>query len=202
MIPANGLKILGAAGTLVTLAESRPLTARAADGATETEAVAVFRDGAIVLANAAFLRLWGGEDGASAWQEVIRDAEACARLASGSTVAEREIEVHPVDGRTIGRRIRVEPLGGIAGERAVLVRIGDSAPAAADDLHELRRRAGTLAHDLNNAIGSVLLNAQLALEALDRAAPGLAEIEEMRKAGESAAELTRRLQALSRGERA
>lgn len=160
----------------------------------------MLRDGAIVLANAAFLRLWGERDGAIAWQDVIRDAEARARLAPGNAVSEREI-VYPGDGRTLRRRIHVEPLSGIAADRAVLVRIGDPAPAAAADLDELRRRASALAHDLNNAIGSVLLNAQLALEALVPAAPGLVEVEEMRKAGESAAALTRRLQALGRGER-
>ena len=173
------------------------MTARTADGAAETEAVAVLRDGAILLANAAFLHLWDGK----AWQEAIRDAEGRARLSPGAAPAELDIELHADDGRTLLRRIRVEPLHGMAGERAVLMRVGGVA-AAGGDPQELRRRAGALAHDLNNAIGSVLLNAQLALEALEQAAPVQAEVEEMRKAGESAAALIRRLQALSRGESA
>ena len=171
------------------------MTARTADGAAETEAVAVLRDGAIVLANAAFLQLSGGK----AWQEAIRDAEGRARRLPGAAPAELDVELRADDGGSLRRRIRVEPLHGMTGERAVLVRVGGSA-AAAGDPQELLRRAGALAHDLNNAIGSVLLNAQLALEALAQAAPGQAEVEEMRKAGESAAALTRRLQALSRGE--
>jgi signal transduction histidine kinase len=171
------------------------LTARTADGAAETEAVAALRDGAIVLANAPFVQLWGGK----AWQEAIRDVERRARLLPATAPADLDIELRLDDGRTVRRRVRVEPLHGMMGEGAVLVSIGGSA-AAGSDPQELRRRAGALAHDLNNAIGSVLLNAQLALEGLEQAAPGRAEVEEMRKAGESAAALTRRLQALSRGE--
>jgi signal transduction histidine kinase len=74
----------------------------------------------------------------------------------------------------------------------------------ADDARtdELRRHAAELAHDLNNAISSVLLNAHLALEALESGAPARTEVEEIRKAGESAAAVMRRLQALGRGERA
>jgi signal transduction histidine kinase len=186
------------------------LTARSADGPPDNEAVAVLRDGAIVLANATFLHLCG-EAGAAAWDQVIRAAEtrpaaaadtaAADTAAADTAAADREIELRQGDGKALRRRIRIEPLLGNTGQRAVLVRIGDGpAPAPAADTEELRRRAGQLAHDLNNAIGSLLLNAQLALEALDQAAPGRADIEEMRQAGESAAELTRRLQALSRGE--
>jgi signal transduction histidine kinase len=200
MISGNAFKILKPAWTLVTLAQSRPLTARSTDGASDTEAVAVLRDGAILLANSTFLRFWWGRDGAPAWHEVIGDAETRGVPAAGGAAVDREIELHQGDGRTIRRRIRIEPLHGTAGERAVLVRIaGDSTAASAD---EVRQRAGELAHDLNNAIGSILLNAHLALDALGEADPGHTDVEEMRKAGESAAAVTRRLQALSRGERA
>ncbi len=60
------------------------------------------------------------------------------------------------------------------------------------------RLAGGVAHDFNNLITPILGYCDFALEALDADSPVCADIQEIRKAGESAASLTRQLLAFSR----
>jgi hypothetical protein len=58
--------------------------------------------------------------------------------------------------------------------------------------------AGTLAHQLNNVLGALLLNVGLAVESLDADHPARMQMEELRKVGEVAADLSRQFVALSR----
>jgi len=60
--------------------------------------------------------------------------------------------------------------------------------------------AGGVAHDFNNILTSIIGNADLTLMKLDRDTPGYQNIEEIIKAGQRAADLTRQLLAFSRKE--
>ncbi|MBW2000647.1 MAG: response regulator, partial [Deltaproteobacteria bacterium] len=60
--------------------------------------------------------------------------------------------------------------------------------------------AGGIAHDFNNLLTTILGNAQLAMMEIDRGMPLYEELEEIKRAGEKAADLTRRLLAFSRKE--
>jgi PAS domain S-box-containing protein len=65
-------------------------------------------------------------------------------------------------------------------------------------LEAVGQLAGGVAHDFNNLLTVVLANSQLLLEGLDRQDPARLELEEIRKAAERAASLTRQLLAFSR----
>ncbi|MBW2064164.1 MAG: PAS domain S-box protein [Deltaproteobacteria bacterium] len=60
--------------------------------------------------------------------------------------------------------------------------------------------AGGIAHDFNNLLTSIMGNAQLAMMEVDKDTPIYEELEEIQRAGEKAADLTRRLLAFSRKE--
>ncbi|MBW2041043.1 MAG: PAS domain S-box protein [Deltaproteobacteria bacterium] len=60
--------------------------------------------------------------------------------------------------------------------------------------------AGGVAHDFNNLLTTILGNAQLVLSGLEKEGPRREDIEEIRKAGERAANLTRQLLTFSRKE--
>ena len=68
----------------------------------------------------------------------------------------------------------------------------------AQKMESVGRLAGGVAHDFNNMLGVILGHAELALEQLDPAQPLYADIEEIRKAGQRAADLTRQLLAFAR----
>ena len=173
------------------------MNAPTARGAADSEAMAVLRDGLVLFANAAFLRLCG-EDGPGLWEQVIRDGETRAAVAAGRPIHGRTVELSSAEGPALRRRISVEPLHSGAGGCAVLVRVSDGAADASVD--DLRRAARRVAHDLNNALGALLVNAQLALELVGETSPAHADLVEARRAGEVAAALTGQLQALVRGE--
>jgi two-component system, cell cycle sensor histidine kinase and response regulator CckA len=68
----------------------------------------------------------------------------------------------------------------------------------AQKMEAVGRLAGGVAHDFNNLLTAILGYANFVLEDLDESHPVLRDIEEIRKAGESAASLTRQLLAFSR----
>lgn len=65
-------------------------------------------------------------------------------------------------------------------------------------MESVGRLAGGVAHDFNNMLGVILGNAELALRILDPAHPLFRNIEEIRKAAERSADLTRQLLAFAR----
>ncbi|MBW1999291.1 MAG: response regulator, partial [Deltaproteobacteria bacterium] len=70
----------------------------------------------------------------------------------------------------------------------------------AQKMEAIGRLAGGVAHDFNNILTTIMGNAQLALMEIDKGTPVLNEVQEVIKAGEKAAALTRRLLAFSRKE--
>jgi PAS domain S-box-containing protein len=70
--------------------------------------------------------------------------------------------------------------------------------AQAQKLESVGRLAGGVAHDFNNMLVVILANADLMREQLDPASPLVADLEEIRRAAEHSAELTRQLLAFAR----
>ncbi len=68
----------------------------------------------------------------------------------------------------------------------------------AQKMESVGRLAGGVAHDFNNMLGVILGHAELALAQVDPALPLHADIEEIRKAAERSADLTRQLLAFAR----
>jgi PAS domain S-box-containing protein len=68
----------------------------------------------------------------------------------------------------------------------------------AQKMEGIGRLAGGVAHDFNNLLTAILGNAELALEDLDRNHPARANINEVTKAAEGAARLTRQLLSFAR----
>ncbi|OGS47844.1 MAG: hypothetical protein A3J79_14560 [Elusimicrobia bacterium RIFOXYB2_FULL_62_6] len=65
-------------------------------------------------------------------------------------------------------------------------------------VHALGRLAGGIAHDLNNILSVIIGSAEFLLKTTPPGDPGRADLEEILKAGGSAAELTRQLMTFSR----
>jgi two-component system cell cycle sensor histidine kinase/response regulator CckA len=70
----------------------------------------------------------------------------------------------------------------------------------AQRMEAVGRLAGGIAHDFNNLLTIISGYADLALKEMDRDSPGHSGIEQIRKAGERAANLTRQLLIFSRGQ--
>ena len=68
----------------------------------------------------------------------------------------------------------------------------------AQKMESIGRLAGGVAHDFNNMLGVILGHAELALAEMDPALPLYADLEEIRKAAQRSADLTRQLLAFAR----
>ena len=68
----------------------------------------------------------------------------------------------------------------------------------AQKMETVGRLAGGVAHDFNNMLGVILGRTEMALDLLDPAHPIHADLQEIRKAGERSADLTRQLLAFAR----
>ena len=68
----------------------------------------------------------------------------------------------------------------------------------AQKMESVGRLAGGVAHDFNNMLGVILGHTEMALEQMDPAHPLFADLQEVRKAAERSADLTRQLLAFAR----
>ncbi len=112
------------------------------------------------------------------------------RLASGEV---RDVEVltgpYPMDGR--------EMLFSIIHDITERTRLAEQL-LQAQKMEALGRLAGGVAHDFNNLLTAVLCFSDVALTRLELDSPARSSVEEIRKAGDRAATLTRQLLAFSR----
>jgi len=118
------------------------------------------------------------------------------------------VEFRVLDHQGIARPCRsvlrpVMEQGKVVGASGVVVdltaqRLTEAQLRAAQKMEAIGRLAGGIAHDFNNALSVILSYAGFALASLREEDPLWGEIEEIRKAGEQAASVTRQLLAFSR----
>ena len=173
-------------------------------------------DGALLTWNRAATRIYGYESGeilgkpfsslfAPQWLEEIRTALSALR--NQGTVARREISGLKKDGGTIDVAVTVAPIreadGVLTGAAAVVRDIGDYKALReqllfSQKMEAVGQLAAGVAHDFNNILTVVSGYSSLALSQLDDGDPVHAHIQEVAKAGDRAARLTRQLLAFSR----
>jgi len=181
------------------------------------------RQGRYISCNRAFEQFYGISREHLAGKTVFEIAPR--ELADGYARADDELFAHPgkqiyegciqsVDGvqhDVIFHKATFEGSdGSLAGLVGVVVDITDRKRAEqekqklqdqlvlAQKMESIGRLAGGVAHDFNNMLGVILGNADLALSKVDRAHPLLKNLDEIRKAAEHSADITRQLLAFAR----
>jgi signal transduction histidine kinase/ActR/RegA family two-component response regulator len=197
---------------------------RAVIQATADGILVVDATGAIASFNQRFLDLWKipddvmrrrDDDAALAFvTEQVSDPEAFVakvRELYQQPDAEAHDEIHLRDGRIFERYSMPQRIGEISVGRVwsfrditprrraeEALRERDEQLRQAQKMEAVGLLAGGIAHDFNNLLTAISGYSHLALEELDPAHPCRADIEEIQKAGESAASLTQQLLAFSR----
>ncbi len=130
-------------------------------------------------------------------------------LANGADRGPSELRVAEADGTTSCYSVAVFPITEQsvalsfentteqANERAKIERL-EHQLLHAQKMEMVGRAAGGIAHDFNNLLTAVLGHSELVLETLPPEHPGRAGLERVQEAGKRAADLTRRLLAVSR----
>ena len=158
--------------------------------------VAINHEGVVEYANPAAQSLFGrhqhelvGEPfglpalgGADADIQVIRP---------GGDIAHAEMRV--VDSEWEGEKVRIACLRDVTAQREM-----ESQVRQLQKMEALGRLAGGVAHDFNNLLTTIIGNAQLVLSDLQKGDPLSEDIQEIKRAGERGAALTRQLLAFSR----
>jgi PAS domain S-box-containing protein len=143
-----------------------------------------------------------------------RVVEQAGRAAAGEAVKTLEHRIVRKDGRT--RWVSNSPVlqrdeqGLLTGYDGLITDITERKRAEeekeklqaqlvqAQKMESVGRLAGGVAHDFNNMLGVILGHTELALEQVDPAQPIHADLQEVRKAAERSADLTRQLLAFAR----
>ncbi len=184
------------------------------------------REGRVVVANTSEKQLWGGGGGGAeqftdhkAWWadtgEPVRDQEwGAMRAIQGEFSADEEVTIEAADGSHKVIRSSASPIVDARGDIVGAVQVSEdvtttrAAEAArvreeeevrrSDKMEAIGRLAGGIAHDFNNLLTGILSYSDLILQDLRPADPLRADIEQIRDAGQRAANLTRQLLAFSR----
>lgn len=199
---------------LRTLREVEQLFAKAFRASPEGISISTLAEGRYIEVNEAFLRITGFERreliGRTAlelniWVDAEERRSFIEQLQSGVGIHKREMSFRAKNGRVIQVEISAEVVE--VGNQVCL--LGITRDITEKDMLEQQLRqaqkmeavgnlAGGVAHDFNNLLGVILGYSELALEGLNPLDPIRKSVEEIRKASNYAASLTRQLLAFSR----
>jgi PAS domain S-box-containing protein len=139
------------------------------------------------------------------WFDAVEREHIIGLLRRGEPVKELEVQARTKNGdtRTVRYNGQLIDIGGIACLISAVVDITDrkrleSQLQQAQKLEAVGRLAGGIAHDFNNMLAVILGQADLASQTLKPGNPALESIQEIRKAAERSAELTRQLLVFAR----
>jgi PAS domain S-box-containing protein len=187
----------------------------------------VDKQGRIVVANTSDRQLWGGGPDQGAHEvaehrgwwadtgEPVRPEEwGALRAIGGEFSADEEVLIETADGEQKTILNSATPLLDESGEIVGAVNISQDVTATkaaeatrarleeqvhrAQKMESVGRLAGGIAHDFNNLLTGILSYSDLILQELRPADPIRADVEQIRDAGQRAANLTRQLLAFSR----
>jgi len=145
-------------------------------------------------------------------QDIPRAAEALVKNTLGHPTGPDEFSLIRNDGSQVTVEISTFPIE-IAGKPLVLSIARDITErkraeeekeklqaqlAQAQKMESVGRLAGGVAHDFNNMLAVIIGYAQLSLQKIDSASPLYADLQEILKAGQRSADLTRQLLAFAR----
>jgi two-component system, cell cycle sensor histidine kinase and response regulator CckA len=182
------------------------------------------KQGRVVVANSSDKQLWGGQGAqeiaehkgwwADSGEPVQPGEWGAARAIQGEFSADEEVMIETPDGsqKTIRNYASplIDELGEIVGAVAVSEDVTRSRAAEAarirreeeshqaEKMEAIGRLAGGIAHDFNNLLTGILSYSDLIMQELRPADPLRADVEQIRDAGQRAANLTRQLLAFGR----
>ena len=186
----------------------------------------VDKQGRVVVANASDKQLWGeGQGGpqepvehkgwwADTGEPVRPDEWGAVRAIQGEFSADEEVMIETPDGAHRTIRSSATPILDDSGEIIGAVNVSEDVTSTraaeatrareeeesrrVEKMEAIGRLAGGIAHDFNNLLTGILSYSDLIMQDLRPADPLRADVEQIRDAGQRAANLTRQLLAFSR----